>query len=391
LEVTEEEIIKFYNDNKDDYKQNEKRDLSYVIFEIKTTAKDTAHVISEFDQIKNRLSNGESFNDLAVEFSVDPSVQSNKGDLGFFERTAMVKPFADAAFSAKVGELVGPVETSFGMHLINVEDRKVEEGKEKVKASHILLKVTPAPSSMEEQESKSRFFSEDAQQMGFVQMAEKDSLEILTTGLFEERSGFIPGKIGRNPAVMNFAFISKLNDVSGVYRLDDGYAVFMLNAIQEEGYQDLETVRRFVENRVKLEKAKEIAKDFALQLSSQVQSDTDFKSISETDTSKKAQYNVTGMIAIDGNVPGVGKAVEFNAAAFALDIGQRSDLVETDRGYYYLHLLEKTEFDSSSYSLEKDMLSRRLLSEKRNQIFADWYDELKEKADIEDNRKLFNL
>ncbi|MEJ2544693.1 MAG: hypothetical protein P8Y99_11555 [Calditrichaceae bacterium] len=66
-------------------------------------------------------------------------------------------------------------------------------------------------------------------------------------------------------------------------------------------------------------------------------------------------------------------------------------MVETDRGYYYLHLLDKTSFDSTAFNQQKEAISRRLLNEKRNQIFMKWYTSLKDKADIVDNRKMFNL
>ena len=57
-----------------------------------------------------------------------------------------------------------------------------------------------------------------------------------------------------------------------------------------------------------------------------------------------------------------------------------------------MSLLEKTEFDSTQYAIQKDMLRQRLsTAEKRTQVFMDWYEYLKGKADIEDNRKLFNL
>jgi peptidyl-prolyl cis-trans isomerase D len=390
-EVSDAEVRTFYEEYKDEYKQNEKRELSYVLFPVKTTAEDTNRVFSDFEEIKNRLAKGEDFNDLALIYSMDPSVQNNKGDLGYFEKGDMAKPFADAAFSAKAGEIVGPIKTTFGWHLINVEDKKIEDGKEKVKASHILLKVIPSRTTEDNQEYRASMFAEDSKENGFLTMAERDTLEIVKTGLFEEGSGFVPGIIGRNPAIVNFAFASKLNDVSNPYRLDQGYVVVMLSQIQKEGYQDIETVRRFIENRVRLEKAKERAKAYALTLEPEVKSDMDFKSIANSDTSKKVRYDITGMISINGNVPGLGRSVEFLGTAFSLDTGEKSDMVETERGYYYLHLLDKTSFDSTSFNAQKDAIGRRLLNEKRNQIFMKWYTSLKEKADIVDNRKMFNL
>jgi peptidyl-prolyl cis-trans isomerase D len=389
--VTEDEIEQFYNEHKEDYKQNEKRQLSYVLFPVKTTKEDTNRVFADFKEIKKRLENGDDFNELALIYSMDPSAQQNKGELGYFAKGDMAKPFSDAAFSAKVGEIVGPVQTSFGWHLIKVEDKKVEDGKEKVKASHILIKVTPSRSTEEEQESKANYFSDDAKESGFNVIAQRDSLEVMRTSLFEEQTDFIPGIIGRNPAIVNFAFASKLNEVSGVYRLDAGYVVLTVSQIQKAGYQDIESVRRLLESRVRSEKAKERAREYAVTLKPKVDSDTPFKTIASQDTAKKVQYNVTGMITMDSNIRGLGKSVEFTATAFSLEPGQRSDMVDTDRGYYYLHLLEKTSFDSSAFNAQKEAISRRLLSQKKNQIFSEWYASLKERADIKDNRTYFNL
>lgn len=391
LKITEDETKAFYEEHKEDYKQNEMRELAYVLFPIETDANDTLHVLEEFKRIRDRLENGEKFNDLAKEYSEDPSVKTNNGDLGYFERGAMVKPFSDAAFSAQIGDLTGPVETSFGMHLIHVEDKKVEDGKEKVKASHILLKVTPAPSRIENIEGKARFFAEDAKEAGFAELTESDDeYKVLKTGLFEEGGGYIPD-IGRNPAIMYFAFSSELNTVSNMYRTDKGYAIFCLTNIQKSGYKDLESVKLFVENRVKLAKAKEEARQYAQNLSEKVKSGKPFKTIAENDDPKKVNNNVTSLFTMNSSLPGVGKSIEFNASAFSLEEGQISDLIETDHGFYYQKLLEKTAFDSAAFAFQKDIIQRRMLSQKRNQIFNDWYNGLKEKADIIDNRKMFNL
>lgn len=77
----------------------------------------------EAKKLYNEIKNGASFAKIAEEKSLCPSGQ-NGGDLGFFGKGMMVKPFEDAAFSMEVGEVSAPVETQFGWHLVKLLDKK---------------------------------------------------------------------------------------------------------------------------------------------------------------------------------------------------------------------------------------------------------------------------
>lgn len=77
--------------------------------------------INEAMQLQERINGGESFAALAKKHSTCPSGKKG-GDLGFFRRGQMVKEFETAAFGARKGEVVGPIKTQFGYHLIKVTD-----------------------------------------------------------------------------------------------------------------------------------------------------------------------------------------------------------------------------------------------------------------------------
>lgn len=92
-----------------------------------TTEVKASHILVETEQeamdLYNEIKNGLSFEEAAMKNSLCPSGQEG-GDLGFFSRGMMVKPFEDAAFELNVGELSKPVKTQFGWHLILVTDKK---------------------------------------------------------------------------------------------------------------------------------------------------------------------------------------------------------------------------------------------------------------------------
>ena len=141
--VSEAENRAFYDAHPEYFRQAEQVKASHIL--ISCDSKAEASVRDEAKRkirdIQKKLENGESFAELARQFSDCPS-KKHGGDLGFFEREKMVKPFADAAFALQTGETSGIVETGFGFHLIKVTDRKAastdeyESVKEKI-GSHL--------------------------------------------------------------------------------------------------------------------------------------------------------------------------------------------------------------------------------------------------------------
>ena len=77
---------------------------------------------AEAKEVAERLKKGEDFAAVAKEKSKDPSAEG--GDLGFFGRGQMLKPFEDAAFALEVGQISEPVQTQFGWHIIKIEEKR---------------------------------------------------------------------------------------------------------------------------------------------------------------------------------------------------------------------------------------------------------------------------
>lgn len=118
-DASETEIKAFYDENPDKMVKPAMVKASHIL--VKADSEDQAQAQSKINEIKVKLANGEDFAALAQAHSACPSGQKG-GDLGFFGPGSMVKPFEEAAFALKPGEISDVVSTQFGLHLIKVTE-----------------------------------------------------------------------------------------------------------------------------------------------------------------------------------------------------------------------------------------------------------------------------
>lgn len=113
---------------------------SHILIRVEENASsaDTLAAYNKIKKIRQQAISGADFADLAVKNSEDPSVKSNNGDLGYFTAMYMVYPFEKAAYDTKVGEISPIVRTSYGYHIIKVNDKRKARGE--IRVAHILVR-----------------------------------------------------------------------------------------------------------------------------------------------------------------------------------------------------------------------------------------------------------
>ncbi len=125
--VTDEESKAYYDGNPQLFKQPEQIKASHILIKVDAKADEAkkAEALQKIKEVQQKLKDGGDFAALAKEYSEGPS-GAKGGDLGYFRRGQMVKPFEDAALALKPNEVSDIVETNFGYHLIIVYDKKPE-------------------------------------------------------------------------------------------------------------------------------------------------------------------------------------------------------------------------------------------------------------------------
>lgn len=140
IEITDEEAQNYYNENKDQFKEPAQVQASHILVQVAQDAsqEDKDAALKKIQEVLAMVKEGKDFAELAKEYSDCPS-KENGGDLGFFPRGAMVKPFEDVAFTLNEGEISDVVETQFGYHILKVTGKKeqqeisFEEAKDRLK------------------------------------------------------------------------------------------------------------------------------------------------------------------------------------------------------------------------------------------------------------------
>jgi peptidyl-prolyl cis-trans isomerase C len=126
--ITDAETKAYYDDNPQLFKQSEQVKASHILIKVDSGADDAkkSESLKKIKDIQQKINGGGDFAELAKEYSEGPS-NTRGGDLGYFRRGQMVKPFEDTAFSMKADEVSDIVETRFGYHIIKVYDIKPEQ------------------------------------------------------------------------------------------------------------------------------------------------------------------------------------------------------------------------------------------------------------------------
>ncbi|NEV93840.1 peptidylprolyl isomerase [Psychroflexus sp. YR1-1] len=130
-EVTEAMVKETYDRTKTEVR------ASHILLNLPEHAEDTTEVYQQALMLKRRIENGEPFEPLAKQYSDDPSVQANAGDMNWFNAFKMVYEFEDAAYHLEVGEVSNPVRSEFGYHIIKKTGERPSKGK--LETAHIML------------------------------------------------------------------------------------------------------------------------------------------------------------------------------------------------------------------------------------------------------------
>jgi peptidyl-prolyl cis-trans isomerase D len=373
LQVPEAELKNYYQQNIQNYQLPERVRAAHILF--KTQGK----MPQEVEKIKDKATEvllqtkkGDDFAELAKKYSEDTSAASG-GDLGYFGRGQMVPEFEKAAFSLGIGAISDLITTQYGFHIIKVLDKqpahtqKFEDVVNVIRPSLLQRKADQAA-----QDLADKAFARIRNNQTLDQVAVEFKLPIENSGLFTA-SGTI-SVIGSAPDFSAKAFSLKPKEIASPVRIPMGYAIMQLEDTKAPHIPDFAEVRANVEKDYRSAKAVDLAKSKAQEFASRAQTGANLEALAKE---FKLTVKTSDSFSRKGNIPDLGSSDPIDGFAFSVTLGTVSQPIQMGQKLVIVQLKEKTPVNPEEFAKAKEGLRESLLSRERGEVFSAYLEQVK--------------
>lgn len=378
--LSDAEITAYYKGHLDDFQRPATSYLSFVALPRLTTAADTAAARARADSVRAEIADGAPFADVARRESSDSVSAAQGGDLGEWTRGSMDAAFDSAAFALPLNTLSPPVLSQFGYHLIEVTSRKGD----KAKGRHILIPIEVAGAHRDQLDAQAdsleKLAAEKADPAALDTVARALKLPIGKSGPVQEGTKVQLGNLVVPDAGV-WASTAKPGATSPVIETSLAFYVFRLDSAQAAGIPPLGQIRQVVAAQARAEKKIEQGRKVAREYLKRVEAGGDLSAVAD---SMKLPYKEFGPFS-RVNPPVTDPVVV--GTAFGLDVGQRSGMLDTKDGIYFMKALEHTKADSAVFTKELDTYRGQMVRLAQQDRVRSYLEALRQNAKVVDDRK----
>jgi peptidyl-prolyl cis-trans isomerase D len=383
VEIGDEDLREYFEVHRDEFTHEEQVQARHILVMVNDqhTDEEARRLV---EQAKGRIAGGEDFAAVAREVSEDTGSKARGGDLGFFGRGAMVPAFEEAAFGAQQGELVGPVQSSFGYHLIQVTDRRAggttpfAEVQDSIR-SRIAQEKAGELAEKRARELAQRLQKQKPQNAQALEAAagETPGATLETTGRFGRQQP-LPG-VGFAGSFHETAFGMEEKQVSDPVQLPGGWAVIYLDKVHEPSVPELSEVEPRVRQEVLRQKRQQMAVERLEQARKELQAGKAFDQVA-ADLGLAVQESQE--FGAQGAIPGLGMNPELSRAALALKPGQAGGPVATANGAVLFEVTERKEWEPAEFAKNKAQTRDTLRGQRLQQNLQSLLSERRRELDV---------
>ncbi len=377
--VSDADARRYYDEHEDEFEVPARAQVKVVVLGKAPTVADSTASQELAASVLDELRTDGDWNAVAARESSDQSTAQSGGDLGVFPKGRMVPPFDSTVFAARPGTVTGPVRSSFGWHVIEVQERW---GQDSARARHVLIPIART----------------DDSEIGLLTMA--DSLEDLSEEVGLEAAARTLGlTVNRQEISATFPFVTgagqigegadwifeeaTAGDVSPVF--ENGQAFYALEVVssEPEGLLAFEDARPAIEATLVFDRKMARGAEEAATLRQVIGAG---EALPNAAAEAGLEVRQAGPFSRNDFVPGLGRQNAAIGAAFGSAVGSVSDVVKTPANVFLIEVLRRQPADSLAWLDQRDQQRQAMVASLQQQRLQEWITALRDAARIVDRR-----
>ncbi|MEO5819998.1 MAG: peptidyl-prolyl cis-trans isomerase [Vicinamibacteraceae bacterium] len=369
---TPQQVEAYYQANLQQFANPEQIHAQHIL--LKTADKDAAAVRAQAESIfKEAKAAGADFQALARKYSEDDASKASGGDLGFFGRGSMVKPFEDAAFALAPGEMSGVVQTDFGFHVIKMIEKRPAGQRTLADVKDQITEQLKFQQAQERATALATALEARIKSPADLDAAAKENGLKVNDSPFFQRADPLP-EFGPTSQVSSEAFALADGTVSKGIRTGNATTFIALAGKEAPRVPKFEDVKETVRGDVVTEKAAAAARAKAAEVAAAVKAGTPLAAAAKA---AGRELRTTELVARNSVIADIGVSPAVDAVAFAVPVGTTSDAIATENGSAVIKVLERPAINDTELAAARDSLRRELVSTRQNRFFTAYMNKAK--------------
>lgn len=370
IEVTDADLRTYYNENKELFKTEESYRAQFVAFSTLPTAQDSATIREELEELRQDFAAADNDSLFLVR-----NQSTTRFNNVFVDKDEIREDYAPV-LEVEEGDVTGVINLGTSAAII----KNIEENSSEIKFGVLSFPFEALPATIDDAFEAADEFLYFAEENSFDEEANRSGL-LIQEAFATKGNTFVSG-IGSSQQVLNFLETSGEGDISDPIELATQFVIVRLTEVNEAGFRTMEDVRAQIETQVKNEKRKSITVD---NVQNMIAANGDLEALSAA--ADKEIQNVDGLAASAMVLTGAGREPKVIGSVFAMQENELSPAIEGVNGAYVVFVNSISEPAPNTLDDATASSIRAELEQQINQKYlAVWLDQLKDAADIVDNR-----
>ena len=370
--VTQDDLRVYYDQHRDQYRVPEQVKVSHILIKTplpgpdgKVDEKGVAEAQRRAEDLLKQLKSGAKMEDLAKKYSEDPGSAKQGGSLGWIGKGQTVPEFEKTAFSLPKGQISDLVKSSYGFHIIRVDDKQEAHMKtlDEVKAE--IEPVLKHQKGQQIAQQKADTLLKQARAQSLDAAAAAQGVSVISSDFFA-RKDMLPG-LGPAPQFMDAVFAAAEKTPPDVAPASQGIVVFQLVAVKPAATPTFEEIRSRVEEEFKNERSSILLSQKIQELSDRAKAEHDLKRAAKE---LGATMKTSDFVLPDGQVPDVGSMSGQAAVAFTMKPGEISGPINSGANAVVLAVIENQQPTEADFAAKRDQIRDQLRVGKQQERFA---------------------